>query len=260
MKVLIHSDAAQAVSCVTGLMLDRMQRQPASVLGLATGATMEAVYEQLIAAQVAGQISFSRATSVNLDEYVGLSPTHPGSYWRYMQHHLFDHIDMPVERAHLPRGDAADPAAEAARYEAAIVAAGDIGFQLLGLGSNGHIGFNEPGSSLASLSRVTLLTKQTRRDNARFFESADEVPTHAITQGLGTILRARRLVLVAFGEAKALVVAAAVEGPLTTSVPASALQLHPHSMVIVDEAAASQLANTEYYREAWAKHHRGEMD
>ena len=149
---------------------------------------MEAVYARVIAAQVAGQISFSRATSFNLDEYVGLSPSHPGSYWRYMQEHLFDHIDLPAKRAHLPRGDAADPAAEAARYEAAIVAAGDIGFQLLGLGSNGHIGFNEPTSSLASLTRIKTLTRSTREANSRYYAQLDDVPRLAITMGIGLSL------------------------------------------------------------------------
>ncbi len=253
MKVLIHSDAAQAVSCVTGLMLDRMQRQPASVLGLATGATMEAVYEQLIAAQVAGQISFSRATSFNLDEYVGLSPTHPGSYWRYMQHHLFDHIDMPVERAHLPRGDAADPAAEAARYEAAIVAAGDIGFQLLGLGSNGHIGFNEPTSSLASLTRIKTLTRSTREANSRYYDRLEDVPRLAITMGIGTIMRAQEVVLLAYGAAKAKAVAALIEGPLSAACPASILQMHRNVTVVIDEAAAAMLTLRAYYDEVHPK-------
>ncbi|MGV8955589.1 MAG: 6-phosphogluconolactonase, partial [Cypionkella sp.] len=144
MKILIHADADKAADCVAGLLIDRLHRAPDTVLGLATGGTMEAVYARLIAAYRAGQVSFSRTTSFNLDEYVGLPPDHAGSYWRYMRQHLFDHVDINPTRAHLPHGDAADPEAEAARYEAAILAAGDIDLQLLGLGSNGHIGFNEP--------------------------------------------------------------------------------------------------------------------
>lgn len=253
MKILIHSDAAQAVGCVGELMVDRLQRLPDSVLGLATGATMEAVYARVIAAQVAGQISFGRATSFNLDEYVGLSPSHPGSYWRYMQEHLFDHIDLPAERAHLPRGDAEDPAAEAARYESAIVAAGDIGFQLLGLGSNGHIGFNEPTSSLASLTRIKTLTRSTREANSRYYAQLDDVPRLAITMGIGTIMRADEVVLLAYGAAKAKAVAALIEGPVSAACPASILQMHRNVTVVIDEAAAANLTLRAYYDEVHPK-------
>ncbi len=254
-EIVIVGSAAEAGRIAASEIEKVVHAKPDAVLGLATGSTPLTTW----AALAERHLDLSRVSGFALDEYVGLPKGHPESYRAVIDREVVDQLQLTPSLVHVP-GEGGPLESAGARYEDAILAAGGIDLQLLGIGRNGHIGFNEPGSSLASLSRVTLLTKQTRRDNARFFESADEVPTHAITQGLGTILRARRLVLVAFGEAKALVVAAAVEGPLTTSVPASALQLHPHSMVIVDEAAASQLANTEYYREAWANHHRGEMD
>lgn len=219
MKVLIQGDADKAVDCVAHLIVARLRRVPASVLGLATGGTMEAVYARLIAAHQAGEVSLAQARSFNLDEYVGLGPDHPCSYWRYMRAQLFDHVDLPPDAALLPHGDAPDPEAEAQRYEAAIVAAGDIGLQLLGLGANGHIGFNEPTSSLSSLTRVKTLTRATRAANARFFATPDEVPRLAITMGIGTILRAEEVVLLAYGAAKARAVTAMVEGPLSAACP-----------------------------------------
>ncbi len=249
MKILIHPDAARAADCVAGLLVARLRRQPDVVLGLATGGTMGQVYSRLIAVHRAGGVSFSQAQSFNLDEYVGLAPDHACSYWRYMREYLFDHVDMSPARAHLPKGDAADPEAEAARYEAAIVAAGDIGFQLLGLGANGHIGFNEPTSSLSSLTRIKTLTRSTRAANARFFDRADDVPRHAITMGIGTILRAEEVVLLACGAGKAQAAAAMIEGPLSAACPASALQWHRRVTVVLDEAAASRLMLRSYYDE-----------
>ncbi|MBI1172305.1 glucosamine-6-phosphate deaminase [bacterium] len=249
MKVLIKSDAARAVDCVAGLIVARLQRLPTSVLGLATGGTMEAVYARLIAAHREGAVSFARARSFNLDEYVGLAPDHPCSYWRYMREHLFDRVDFPPGATLLPRGDAPDPEAEAQRYEAAIVAAGDIGLQLLGLGTNGHIGFNEPTSSLSSLTRIKTLTRSTRAANARFFDRPEDVPRLAITMGIGTILRAQEVILLACGPAKAEAAAALIEGPLAAACPASALQLHRKVTVVLDQAAASRLALRDYYEE-----------
>jgi glucosamine-6-phosphate deaminase len=248
-KILIHADATKAVDCVSDLLVARVRRLPASVLGLATGGTMEAVYARLIAAYRAGEVSFAAATSFNLDEYVGLSPDHVGSYWRYMQRHLFDHVDFAPARRHLPRGDATDPADEAARYEAAIVAAGDIGLQLLGLGHNGHIGFNEPTSSLNSLTRVKTLTRSTREANAQYYQRFDDVPRLAITMGIGTIMRADEVVLLAYGEAKARAVAALIEGPVSAACPASILQMHRKVTVVIDEAAAADLTLRAYYAE-----------
>ncbi|HQU68063.1 MAG TPA: glucosamine-6-phosphate deaminase [Albidovulum sp.] len=247
MKILILPDADTAADRVAGLIADRLRQAPATVLGLATGGTMEAVYARLIAAHRAGTLSFAKARSFNLDEYVGVAPDHPCSYWRYMREQLFDHVDMAPGAALLPRGDAADPAAEAAGYEAAIAAAGGIGLQLLGLGANGHIGFNEPTSSLASLTRIKTLTPSTRAANARFFDRPEDVPRMAITMGIGTILNADEVLLLAYGEGKAAATAAMIEGPLSASCPASALQMHRKAVVVLDEAAASRLALRDYF-------------
>lgn len=249
MKVLIHPDPARAVDCTAGLITTRLQRQPDAVLGLATGGTMEAVYARLIDTYRRGEVSFRQARSFNLDEYVGVAPDHPASYWHYMRAQLFDHIDMPKGAARLPRGDAPNPEAEAETYERAIAAAGDIGLQLLGLGANGHIGFNEPTSSLASLTRVKTLTRSTREANARFFDDPAQVPRLAITMGIGTILRADEVVLLASGTGKADAVRAMIEGPLSAACPASALQLHRKATVVLDAAAASKLALRDYYQE-----------
>lgn len=247
MKILILPDAGAAADRVAGLIAGRLRREPSAVLGLATGGTMEAVYARLIAACRAGQVSFAGVRSFNLDEYVGVAPDHPCSYWRYMREQLFDHVDIPPGAALLPRGDAADPAAEAAGYEAAIVRAGGIGLQLLGLGANGHIGFNEPTSSLSSLTRIKTLTRSTREANARFFDRPEDVPRMAITMGIGTILNADEVLLLAYGEGKAAAAARMIEGPLSASCPASALQMHRKATVVLDEAAASRLTLRDYF-------------
>jgi len=249
MKVLILDTAAAAADRVAGLIAAELRQRPRAVLGLATGGTMEAVYRALIGLHRAGEVSFRDATTFNLDEYVGLSPDHPCSYWHYMREQLFSLIDLPEGAAHLPHGDAPDPQAEARRYEAAIRAAGDIDLQLLGLGLNGHIGFNEPTSSLASVTRIKTLTRETREANSRFFPEGTEPPRHAITTGIATILRARHLVLIATGEAKADAVAQVVEGAVSARWPGSALQLHPHATVVLDRAAASRLELRDYYEE-----------
>ena len=249
MRVLILPDPEAAADRVAGLIAARLQAQPSVVLGLATGGTMEAVYAKLIDCYRAGEISFAQSQSFNLDEYVGLPPDHPRSYWRYMREQLFDHVDFPKGATHLPRGDAADPEAEANAYEQAITAAGGIGLQLLGLGANGHIGFNEPTSSLASLTRIKTLTRSTRDANARYFDNPAEVPRLAITMGIGTILNADEVVLLAYGEGKAEAAAAMIEGPLSAACPASALQLHRKATIVLDQAAASRLKLRDYYNE-----------
>lgn len=249
MKVLIHQTQATAADCVAGLFANRLAKQPDTVLGLATGGTMEAVYDRLIARFLAGEMSMAQAQSFNLDEYVGLPPDHPCSYWHYMREKLFDHVDMRPEYAFLPKGDAPNAEIEAARYEAAIVEAGDIGLQLLGLGANGHIGFNEPTSSLSSHTRIKTLTRSTREANARYFDTFDDVPRLAITMGIGTIMRAEEIVLLAFGAGKAEVVAKMIEGPVSAACPASILQMHRKVTVVLDEAAARDLALRAYYEE-----------
>jgi glucosamine-6-phosphate deaminase len=183
---------------------------------------------------------------------VGLPVDHPERYRNVIEREIASRVDFAPGAVMGPDGLAADLSAACEDYERAIVEAGGVDLQLLGIGTDGHIGFNEPGSSFASQTRVKTLTEQTREDNARFFQSIDDVPMHCITQGLGTILRARHLVLLAFGEGKAEAVAGAVEGPVTASLPGSAIQLHPHATVVVDEAAASHLRFADYYRYTYA--------
>lgn len=221
------------------------------VLGLATGSSPLEVYSELVRRHQQG-LSFARASVFLLDEYVGLPRSHPASYDRFIREHLTDHLDIDPERVHAPDGGASDPIAEAGAYDALLEAEGPVDIQVLGIGTNGHIGFNEPTSSLASRVRVKTLSDQTRRDNARFFATLDDVPRHVITQGLGTIRAARRVVLIATGAHKAQAVAAAVEGPLSARCPASVLQLHPHATVVIDEQAASSLELIDYYRQVSA--------
>lgn len=219
-----------------------------AVLGLATGSSPLPVYRELIRRHRDEGLSFTGCRAFLLDEYVGLTQAHPESYHAVIRREFTDQID--IDRVDGPDGDSADIPAEAVRYEAAIADAGGVDVQLLGIGTDGHVGFNEPGSSLASRTRVKTLTQQTRDDNARFFDSVDDVPHHVLTQGLGTILDARHLVLIATGSAKAEAVALAAEGPLSASCPASVLQLHPHATLVVDEAAATGLKLADYYRYA----------
>lgn len=237
---LIVTDAQQAAVRAAGLYVDLLRRKPDAVLGLATGSTPLGLYARLAALYRAGELSFRRATSFNLDEYVGLPATHDQSYRYFMEHNLFSHVDLPAERTHVPSGlDVSDAAL--AGYDAAIEAAGGIDLQLLGLGGNGHIGFNEPGTPFGLGTHVVELTARTRQDNARFFASLDEVPTHAATMGVKTVMHARAILLLAFGRAKAEAVRAALTGPVTEEVPASVLQLHPDVTVICDEEAAKLL-------------------
>jgi glucosamine-6-phosphate deaminase len=194
------------------------------------------------------RLDFSKATTFNLDEYVNLDPTHPASYHQFMEENFFSHVNLRRESVHIPDGMVADVPAHCAEYERAIHKAGGIDLQILGLGSDGHLGFNEPGSSLASRTRIKTLTERTRSDNARFFTGAQEVPHHVITMGLGTIMESRMCLLLAFGKAKAEAVAASVEGPVTASVPGSLLQFHPQVKVLLDAESASSLTRAEYYQ------------
>lgn len=242
MKLVVLENAKRAAGYAARLLADAVARHPQIVLGLATGGTMEPVYAHLRAAHRVG-LSFAGVQSFNLDEYVGLSPDHPGSYHSYMRKHLFDAIDMDPARGHVPRGDAPDPVQEAARYEQAIAGAGGVDLQLLGIGKNGHIGFNEPPSDGASRCRVVTLAEETRRANAAYFPDG-QTPLRAITMGVGTILDARACVLLATGATKAKAVAAMIDGPVTPDCPASALQRHPDVTVICDPAAAAELCET----------------
>jgi glucosamine-6-phosphate deaminase len=246
-EVVIVEDQDAAGILVADLVATHVR--PRAVLGLATGSSPLPAYRELVRRRHEGLLSLSGCRAFLLDEYVGLPRSHPESYHSVIRREFTDDVDL--ERVDGPNGEAQDIPAEAARYEAAIAAAGGVDVQLLGIGTDGHLGFNEPGSSLASRTRVKTLTRQTRTDNARFFDSIDDVPRHVLTQGLGTILEAGHLVLIATGEGKAAAVASAVEGPVAAFCPASILQLHPRATVVVDEAAAMRLRLADYYREAW---------
>ena len=221
------------------------------VLGLATGSSPLPVYTDLIERHRSRGLSFAGTTMFLLDEYAGLARDHPQSFATFIRDRFSGHVDVSPESVQGPDGDAADLAAACVRYESQIVDAGGIDLQLLGIGSEGHIGFNEIASSLSSRTRLKTLTDRTRSDNARFFDVAEEVPRHALTQGIGTILEARHIVLLASGSSKSIAIERAVEGPVTAMVPASALQLHPHVTVIVDDLAASRLRHADYYRAAY---------
>ncbi len=246
-EVVVVESADAAGELAADAIEHLVRAQPTAVLGLATGSTPLTTWRAL----ARRGLDLSRVRGFALDEYVGLAPGHPESYRSVIAREVVETLGMSPELVQTPDAHGSlDTAGE--RYERALVKAGGVDLQILGIGRTGHIGFNEPGSSFASLTRVKTLTQQTRADNSRFFDSPDDVPVHCITQGLGTILRSRQLVLLAFGEAKAAAVAGAVEGPLTASLPGSAVQLHPRVTVIVDEAAASLLVHADYYRYAWA--------
>lgn len=244
MQVITQKDAKHAVSLVARLLENRVRAKGNTVLGLATGRTMEQVYEHLAASGA----SFKQCRSFNLDEYVGLAPDDPNTYRHYMHKHLFSRIDIDPANTHIPDGNATDLTQAAEDYERLIAYAGGIDVQLLGIGEAGHIGFNEPLSSLMSRTRDKCLTPTTRAQNAPMFGGdISRVPTRALTMGVGTILKARELILLATGSAKASIVAKAIEGPITSMVSASAIQLHPNCKVVVDEAAAQSLQGREYY-------------
>ena len=246
-EVVIVRSAEEAGEIAAHYVRALVMRLPDAVLGLATGSTPASTYRAIAALQ----LDLSRVRGFALDEYIGLPAGHPESYRSVITREVVEPLGLTPRLVRLPADDGLPIEGAGERYEADIVAAGGVDLQILGIGRTGHIGFNEPGSSLASLTRVKTLAEQTRIDNARFFDSIDQVPMHCITQGLGTILRARHLVLLAFGESKAAAIAAAVEGPVSASTPGSVVQLHPRVTVIVDEAASSRLANADYYRRAW---------
>ncbi|RIK13547.1 MAG: glucosamine-6-phosphate deaminase [Acidobacteria bacterium] len=253
MEVVILDDAERVGPVGADAVAQHVRRNPEAVLGLATGSSPLRVYQELAARVRRGELSLARCRAFLLDEYVGLPADHPESYHAVIRRELVDRLDLDDSRVLGPAGLAEDLAAACADYELAIAEAGGIDVQLLGIGTDGHIAFNEPGSSLASRTRIKTLTAQTRRDNARFFGGDPEaVPHHCLTQGVGTILQAGHLVMVALGQAKAEAVHHMVEGAVSAMWPASALQMHPHVTVILDPAAASRLQLADYYREAWA--------
>jgi glucosamine-6-phosphate deaminase len=248
MEVVIQSTVEQAVELAARLIAARLRAKPDFVLGLATGRTMEGVYDRLVSIQRSEGLDFSRCRTFNLDEYIGISGEDEHSYRYYMNHHLFSRVNIDLANTHVPDGMASDLGAEAARYEHLIREAGGIDLQLLGIGEAGHIGFNEPLSALLSRTREKALTPVTRQQNASMFGGdPDKVPKRALTMGVGTILEARELLLLATGGAKASILAKAVEGPITSMISASAIQLHPKCKVIIDLEAAHDLKGREYY-------------
>src|SRR5690349_1790179 len=248
MEVIIQATKEAAASLVARVIAHELRANPHLVLGLATGQTMERVYRNLVRMHKDEGLDFSLCSSFNLDEYVGLFPTDPNSYRHYMNHNLFQHVIVDLRNTHLPNGMANDLDLECRQYEGLIQRFGGIDLQLLGIGKAGHIGFNEPLSALRSRTRVKALTPTTMKQNAPLFGGEAKVPRRAMTMGVGTIIEARRCILLATGDSKASVVAKAVEGPITSMVTASALQLHARCTVIVDEAAADKLREKEYYR------------
>lgn len=253
MEIVIQPSPAAASELAARLVAQTIRRRPEAVLGLATGSTPLPLYRELIRMHREEGLSFAGVRTFNLDEYVGLAPAHPCSYRYFMDHEFFGQLDIRHENTQVPDGLAADVPAACAAYEAAIRAAGGIDLQVLGIGTDGHIGFNEPSSSLGSRTRIKTLTEQTRRDNARFFARPEDVPVHCLTMGIGTIMESRQIVLLAFGAEKAEIVRQAVEGPITAMVPASALQWHPSVKVFLDEPAAARLSRLEYYRWVFAR-------
>jgi glucosamine-6-phosphate deaminase len=251
MEVVILPGADEIAALAADAVVAVLSDKPAAVLGLATGSSPLRIYQALVDRHRAGDVTFASARAFLLDEYVGLPAEHPQRYRSVIGEVLERHVDFAPGAVRGPDGNATDVAAAGARYDAAIADAGGIDLQLLGIGTDGHIAFNEPGSSLSSRTRVKTLTAQTRADNARFFAAESEVPRHVLTQGLGTISDARHLLLVATGAGKAAAVQAMVEGPVSAFCPASVLQLHPHATVLLDEEAAASLALAGYYRETY---------
>jgi glucosamine-6-phosphate deaminase len=248
MLVVLLPDPAALDREAARIVAHRIREKPAITLGLASGSTPLGMYRELIRLHREDALDLSRVTTFNLDEYLGLAPSHPRSFHRFMRAAFFDHVNVPPAHVHVPDGTVgADLEAYCGDYERQIAAAGGIDLQVLGIGRDGHIGFNEPTSSLASRTRVKTLTQATMEDNRRLFGAGEPVPECAITMGIGTILEAREILLLGAGAAKREAVARAVEGPVTASVTASALQLHPHVTVLLDRDAAAGLRHLDYY-------------
>ena len=249
MRIIIERDAGAVARAAAAWVAKQVRQKPDSVLGLPTGSTALLLYDELVRLHQRERLDFSQVESFNLDEYVGLEAEHPHSFASFMRQHLFGPLNFDPAHVHLPDGTARDLEAECARYERAIRDAGGIDLQVLGLGASGHIAFNEPGSSLASRTRVKTLTRETRARNASHFDGPEQVPQLAITMGVGTILSARSCLLLACGKEKAAAIRNSVEGPVSAQVPASALQLHADVVTLIDEPAASALERRDYYHE-----------
>lgn len=241
MKMYVTADYQSMSRKAANILSAQVILNPTCVLGLATGSSPVGMYKQLIAWYEKGDLDFSQVKSVNLDEYVGLAPTHEQSYRYFMQTNLFDHVNIDPANTNVPNGLAADPAAECRRYNQVIRDMGGIDIQVLGMGHNGHIGFNEPGEAFELETHVVDLQESTINANARFFESRDDVPRQAMTMGIKSIMQARQILVVVSGEDKAEIVKTAFTGPVTPRVPASILQMHPNVVLVGDQAAMSKL-------------------
>ena len=241
MKIYVSDDYKGMSRKAANIVSAQVILNPSCVLGLATGSTPIGMYQQLIDWYNKGDLDFSQVKSVNLDEYVGLAPTHDQSYRYFMQHNLFDHVNIDPANTNVPNGLASDPEAECQRYNEVIRSMGGIDIQVLGMGHNGHIGFNEPGEAFELETHVVDLTERTIEANARFFASKDEVPKRAITMGIKSIMQARQILVVVSGEDKAEIVKKAFFGPVVPQVPASILQMHPNVVLCGDKAALSQI-------------------
>lgn len=253
MEIIIQPSHYQLAAIASEIIRDALLRKPNLVLGLATGSTPIALYKALVRMHKENGLDFSRVTTFNLDEYVDIPREHPQSYHTFMAKHFFDHVNISVENQHIPQNTAENHEAFCTAFEEAIVRAGGIDIQVLGIGTDGHIGFNEVGSSLASRTRIVTLTENTLAANAiHFDDDVSAVPEMAITIGIGTIMEAKQCLLLANSASKSEAIAKAVEGPITSMVPASILQTHPNTVVLIDESAASDLKEVEYYKRSYA--------
>jgi glucosamine-6-phosphate deaminase len=250
MLVVLKSNYQELSREAAGIVANAVRQNPAIRLGLATGSTMVGIYRELARMHRGESLDFSRVVTFNLDEYLGVAPEHPHSFHHFMQENFFALVNVAAGNVHIPDGTiTGDYETYCASYEEEIARAGGIDLQILGIGRNGHIGFNEPTSSFASKTRLKVLSKATVEDNRKFFSADETMPRCAITMGIGTILASRRVLMLATGSAKAAAVANAIEGPITASVTASALQLHADATAIVDEDAAAHLKQKDYYRD-----------
>ena len=247
MEVVITQDYNEMSKLAAQMVAELLNTKPNAVLGMATGSTPLGLYQELVRMHNQAQLDFSRVVTFNLDEYVGLPANHPQSYAYFMQENFFRHVNVQPQNINIPSGTTSNYTAFCQWYERRIAECGGIDVQILGIGTDGHIGFNEPTSSLSSRTRLKTLSEQTINDNARFFERREDVPVYAITMGVGTILEARKLILIASGKSKAKAIAQAVEGPVTSMITASALQMHRDAVVVVDDEAASGLTMRDYY-------------
>jgi glucosamine-6-phosphate deaminase len=253
MEVIIKANAKEGCLLAAKIVAKLVRSKPNCVLGLATGNTPQLMYRELVRMHKEEGLDFSRVTTFNLDEYIGLPPEHPQSYHYFMNVNLFNPINISKKNVHIPDGLAKNVPVHCQKYEEQIRAAGGIDLQVLGVGLEGHIGFNEPTSALSSRTRLKTLTLKTVEENAQYFPDISQVPRHVITMGVGTIQDAKQCLLMAFGEKKSTVVAKMVEGPITAMIPATALQLHRSAIAIIDEAAAGKLTLVDYYQWVYAK-------